>query len=84
MKRNTSGGFLEEVAVVPCLDCTELLTWTAWAPCPRREKSSSFYTGVPLRQCRHRGNDALGFMEEEMKKKGKERKVVFMKLQISY
>ena len=70
LRRNVSGGILEEVAVVPCLDCTELLTWTAWAPCPHREKSSSFYTGVPLRQCRQRGNDALGFMEEEMIKKG--------------
>ena len=64
VKRNTSGGFLEEVTVVPCLDCTDLLTWTAWAPCPLLEEASLSM------QCRRRGNNLVGHMEEKREKKG--------------
>ena len=57
------GGVLEDVAISPCLDCTHLLTWSAWEPC------SSQSTSNPLRNvtglCRRRGDDTFGFEQEE-------------------
>ena len=56
MKRrsNIAGGVLEEVTALPCLDCTDLLTWTDWEPC----------TGTEKMFCRQRGNDLAGFEKE--------------------
>ena len=50
---NVSGGVMEEVNVTPCLDCSDLLTWTAWGPC------------TSAMQCRRRGNDVVGYEEEK-------------------
>jgi len=44
---------MEDVTVIPCLDCTDLLTWTAWGPC------------TSAMQCRRRGNDVVGYEEEK-------------------
>ena len=55
---NVSGGVMEEVNVTPCLDCTDLLTWTAWGPCT----SGGATNGM---KCRRRGNDVHGFEEEK-------------------
>jgi len=57
--RYTSEGQIEERMVTPCLDCTDLLTWTAWGPCNISTNTSE---GA---KCRHRGNDVLGFEEEK-------------------
>ena len=54
----TSDGMIEEKEVTPCLDCSDLLTWTAWMPCNSLTNTSE---GA---KCRHRGNDDLGFEEE--------------------
>ena len=56
MKRrsNIAGGVLEEVTALPCLDCTDLLTWTDWESC----------TGTEKMFCRQRGNDLAGFEKE--------------------
>ena len=52
MKTTSSigGGVVEEVTVVPCLDCTDLLTWSDWEPCTDER-----------RLCRQRGDDMIGF-----------------------
>merc|ERR1711971_172947 len=57
---NTGGGVVEEVNVIHCLDCTDLLTWTAWGPCTsaRGETTSGM-------KCRRKGNDMNGFEEEK-------------------
>ena len=52
---NTGGGVVEEVNVIPCLDCTDLLTWTAL-------DCTSSTDGM---ECRRRGNYVHGFEEEE-------------------
>ena len=52
----TGNGMVEERLVAPCLDCTDLLTWTAWSPCTNASEGA---------KCRHRGNDDLGFEEEK-------------------
>ena len=65
-RRYTSNGAIEERVVTPCLDCTDMLTWTAWAPC---NSSTNTSEGA---KCRHRGNDVLGFEEE---KKGGPKKI---------
>jgi len=51
----TGNGMVEERVVAPCLDCTDLLTWTAWSPCTNASEGA---------KCRHRGNDEVGFEEE--------------------
>ena len=58
MKTTSSigGGVVEEVTIVPCLDCTDLLTWTDWEPCTDR--------GSERRLCRQRGDDMIGFEKE--------------------
>ena len=58
IRSNTGGGVVEEVNVVPCLDCTDLLTWTTWGPCT----SGGATNGM---KCRRRGNDVHGFEEEK-------------------
>ena len=60
MRRSKGGGVLEEVTVTPCLDCDDLLTWTAWGPCTDQGEAMS---GM---KCRQRGNDVLGFEVEKM------------------
>ena len=57
MRSRGGGGFLEEVTVSPCLDCTDLLTWTDWEPCTRTDEML----------CRQRGNDVVGFEKESTK-----------------
>merc|ERR1712013_620472 len=57
-RKYTSEGLIEERVVTPCLDCTDLFTWTAWRPCNSSNNTSE---GA---KCRHRGNDDLGFEEE--------------------
>ena len=57
-RRYTSNGAIEERVVTPCLDCTDMLTWTAWAPCTHLTFA---FEGT---KCRQRGNDEFGFEEE--------------------
>merc|ERR1711971_1068336 len=59
---NTGGGVVEEVNVIPCLDCTDLLTWTAWGPCTVSDKRGAATRKL---KCRQRGNDLNGFEEEK-------------------
>ena len=59
-RSNTGGGVVEEVTITPCLDCTDLLTWTAWGPCTSARGGAT--NGM---KCRRRGNDVNGFMEEK-------------------
>ena len=61
MRSSIGGGVLEEVTVIPCLDCTALLTWTAWEPCTGQGQAIE---GI---KCRQRGNNMLGFEKEKMK-----------------
>ena len=63
MRRNVGGGVMEEVTVSPCLDCTDLLTWSTWRPCTDQGQA------VQDMICRQRGSDMIGF-EEERKGKG--------------
>ena len=59
MKTTSSigGGVVEEVTIVPCLDCTDLLTWNDWEPCTDQ--------GSERRLCRQRGDDMIGFEKEQ-------------------
>ena len=57
---NIGGGVLEEVTVTPCLDCDDLLTWSAWGPC-----TCGSERGETKTECRRRGNDVHGFVEEK-------------------
>ena len=54
--QSLNSGVVEEVTVVPCLDCTDLLTWTDWEPCTDQ--------GSERRLCRQRGDDMIGFEKE--------------------
>ena len=58
---NIGGGVVKEVTVIPCMDCDDLLTWTAWGPCTDQRETMS---GM---KCRQRGNDMLGFEVEKKK-----------------
>ena len=58
---NIGGGVLEEVTVIPCIDCDDLLTWTAWGSCTGRGQA------IEGMKCRQRGNDLLGFEKEKIK-----------------
>ena len=62
MSSSIGGGVLEEVTVIPCLDCTDLLTWTDWGPC----------TEGFAQRCRQRGNDMDGFEKERMEGKNQQ------------
>jgi len=59
-RRYTSNGHMEERVVTPCLNCSNMLTWTEWAPC---NSSTNASEGV---KCRHRGNDEVGLEEEKI------------------
>ena len=50
---------MKEVTVIPCMDCDDLLTWTAWGRCTDQGETMS---GM---KCRQRGNDMLGFEVEK-------------------
>ena len=52
------GGVMEEVTNIPCMNCTDLLTWTSWGPCTEPGQNN------PGAICRKRGNEMIGFEEE--------------------
>jgi len=58
---NIGGGVVEEVSIVPCLSCIDLLTWTDWEPCTDQVSERKV--------CRQRGDDMIGF-EKEMAEEG--------------
>merc|ERR1719209_664884 len=56
------GGVVEELAIVPCLDCTDLLTWTPWEPCAENHSVEEMLTVTT--RCRRRGSETFGFEKE--------------------
>ena len=55
------GGFAEVFSILPCLDCRDLLVWSAGEPCTEDHSEGEKVTS---RTCRRRGNEAVGFEEE--------------------
>ena len=56
---NVGGGVMEEATVIPCMDCDDLLAWSAWGPCMDQ---GHVIEGM---KCRQRGNNMLGLEEEK-------------------
>ena len=56
---NVGGGVMEEATVIPCMDCDDLLAWSAWGPCMDQGRV------IEGMKCRQRGNNMLGLEEEK-------------------
>merc|ERR1711971_381042 len=69
MTSKVGGGVVEELLIVPCMDCSDLLTWTEWGPCPEvlAENLSVDEEMMPTLEtrCRRRGSETFGFEEEK-------------------
>merc|ERR1712212_1217207 len=63
MTSRVSGGVAEELLIVPCMDCTDLLTWTEWGPCPEDLSVDEMLTVTT--RCRRRGSETFGFETEK-------------------
>ena len=57
------GGVAEELTIVPCIDCTDLLMWTPWQPCAE-DHAEEELLNVKTR-CRTRGSETVGFENEK-------------------
>jgi len=63
MTSRVSGGVAVELLIVPCMDCTDLLTWTEWGPCPEDLSVDEMLTVTT--RCRRRGSETFGFETEK-------------------
>ena len=65
MTSRVGGGVAEELMIVPCMDCTDLLTWTDWGPCQEVPSVDEMLTLTVTTRCRRRGSETFGFESEK-------------------
>ena len=61
LRSKVGGGVVQELAILPCLDCTHLLAWTPWELCTKDHPADEKVTT----RCRWRGSQAVGFETEK-------------------